>query len=145
VFSKVTGPETGLTPGICFDETQVIRQNGAPTTFGYDSWRSVSNWAVDYFWWRKDPREITLSDRIQRFLYGQGIGTFADRYTLDGKPLSTRHSTGMVATAAAGSLAQRTDLSPTPLLCRAPEAPASANFAASGLRSRGRGCSLQRG
>jgi oligosaccharide reducing-end xylanase len=44
-----------------------------------------------------------LSDRIQKFLYGQGIHTFADRYTLDGKPLSDRHSTGMVATTAVGS------------------------------------------
>lgn len=109
VFSKVTGPETGLTPDFSyFDETQVMGWNGTPTAFGYDSWRSVSNWAVDYSWWRKDSRETTLSDRIQRFLNGQGIGTFADRYTLDGKPLSTRHSTGMAATAAAGSLAATT-------------------------------------
>jgi oligosaccharide reducing-end xylanase len=36
---------------------------------------------------------------------GQGIDRFVDRYTLDGKPLSERHSPGMVATAAVGSLA----------------------------------------
>ena len=30
---------------------------------------------------------------------------FADRYTLDGKPLSTRHSVGMLAAATVGSLA----------------------------------------
>jgi oligosaccharide reducing-end xylanase len=36
------------------------------------------------------------------------MNTFADRYTLDGKPLSTRHSTGMVATTAVGSLAATT-------------------------------------
>ena len=46
-----------------------------------------------------------LSDRIQKFLFSQGIHTFNDRYTLDGKPLSTRHSTGMVATTATASLA----------------------------------------
>jgi oligosaccharide reducing-end xylanase len=108
LFSKVTGPETGLTPDTCyFDETQIMR-GGVPTPFGYDSWRSVSNWAVDYSWWRKDTRETTLSDRIQKFLHSQGISTFADRYTLDGKPLSTRHSTGMLATAAVGSLAATT-------------------------------------
>ena len=106
VFSKVTGPETGLTPDVSyFDETQVIHPNGDPTPFSYDSWRSAGNWAVDYSWWRKDPRENTLSDRLQGFLYSQGIRTFADRYTLDGKPLSTAHSTGMAAMAAAGSLA----------------------------------------
>jgi oligosaccharide reducing-end xylanase len=49
-----------------------------------------------------------LSDRIQKFLFSQGIGTFDDRYTLDGKPLSERHSTGMLATTAVGSLAATT-------------------------------------
>jgi oligosaccharide reducing-end xylanase len=65
----------------------------------------VSNWSVDYSWWHKDARETTLSDRIQKFLYGQGIDKFTNRYTLDGKPLSTTHSPGMVATTAVGSLA----------------------------------------
>jgi oligosaccharide reducing-end xylanase len=73
--------------------------------FSYDSWRTASNWAVDYSWWRKDPEESVLSDRIQKFLFNQGIDTFDDRYTLDGKPLSDRHSTGMVATTATSSLA----------------------------------------
>ncbi len=106
LFSKVTGSETGLTPDRNnFDETQMLDRDGKPTPFSYDSWRSVSNWSVDYSWWKKDPRETVLSDRIQSFLYGQGIHTFDDRYTLDGKPLSTRHSTGMVATTAVGSFA----------------------------------------
>ncbi len=105
LFSKATGPETGLTPDVIYlDETHVVRPDGTPAAFGYDSWRSVSNWAVDYSWWRKDPRETTLSDRLQKFPHGQGISTFADRYTLAGKPLSTRHSTGMLAAAAVGSL-----------------------------------------
>ena len=106
LFNRITGPETGLTPDTAyFDETQMPGWGGAPAAFGYDSWRSVSNWSVDYAWWRKDPQQVVLSDRIQRFLHGQGIGTFADRYTLEGKPLSTRHSTGMLAAAAVGSLA----------------------------------------
>ncbi len=106
LFWKITGPETGLTPDRNnFDGTQLVGSDGEPTPFSYDSWRSVSNWSVDYSWWRKDPHETALSDRIQRFLYGQGIRSFADRYTLDGKPLSTRHSTGMLATTAVGSLA----------------------------------------
>ena len=106
MFTKVTGPETGLTPDRNnFDMTQMVGRDGTPTPFGYDSWRSVSNWSVDYSWWKKDPGEVVLSDRIQKFLDGQGVSTFADRYTLHGKPLSTRHSTGMVATTAVGSLA----------------------------------------
>ena len=106
MFSQVTGPETGLTPDRnYFDGSQIIHRDGSATPFGYDSWRSASNWAVDYAWWKKDPQETVLSDRIQKFLFGEGIDTFADRYTLDGKPLSTRHSTGMLATTAVGGLA----------------------------------------
>jgi len=106
LFSKVTGPETGLTPDRSnFDGTEVMGWDGQPTPFSYDSWRSVSNWSVDYNWWHKDDREVVLSDRIQKFLSSQGIDKFVDRYTLDGKPLSTRHSVGMTATTAVGSFA----------------------------------------
>jgi oligosaccharide reducing-end xylanase len=105
-FNRVTGPETGLTPDRSnYDGTPVMGFDGKPTAFMADSWRSVSNWSVDYSWWHKDAREKALSDRIQKFLYGQGIDKFVNRYTLDGNPLSTTHSPGMVATTAAGSLA----------------------------------------
>jgi oligosaccharide reducing-end xylanase len=105
-FTRVTGPETGLTPDRSnFDGSPVIGFDGKPTPFQYDSWRSVSNWSVDYSWWHKDDRETVLSARVQNFLMSQGIDNFPDRYTLDGQPLSTRHSPGMVATAAVGSLA----------------------------------------
>jgi oligosaccharide reducing-end xylanase len=105
-FNRVTGPETGLTPDRNnFDGTPVMGRDGAAVPFMYDSCRSVSNWSVDSSWWHKDERETVLSGRVQHFLYAQGIDTFVDRYTLDGKPLSTRHSAGMVATAAVASLA----------------------------------------
>lgn len=105
-FNKVTGRETGLTPDRSnFDGTEVMGWDHKPTPFSYDSWRSVSNWSVDSSWWHKDPRETVLSDRVQKFLSSQGIDKFADQYTLDGQPISTRHSTGMVSTAAVGSLA----------------------------------------
>jgi oligosaccharide reducing-end xylanase len=106
LFPKVTGPETGLTPDRSyFDAAQIVNQNGTTTPFAADSWRSVSNWSVDYSWWKKDNQETVLSDRIQKFLYGQGIDSFVNRYTVDGKPLSTTHSTGMLATTAVGSFA----------------------------------------
>ncbi len=106
MFFKVVGSETGLSPDRNnFDMSPVLSRSGEPTPFSYDSWRTASNWSVDYSWWAKDRQETVLSDRIQRFLIGQGISTFADRYTLEGKPLSTRHSTGMVAATAVGSLA----------------------------------------
>jgi oligosaccharide reducing-end xylanase len=105
-FNRVAGPETGLTPDRSnFDGSPVMGFDGKPVPFMADSWRSVSNWSVDSSWWHKDARETALSDRLQKFLYGQGIDTFVNRYTLDGKPLSATHSPGMVATAAVGSLA----------------------------------------
>ena len=106
LFFKVTGPTTGLSPDRnSFGMTPIPGWDGKAVPFSYDSWRTVSNWSVDYSWWHKDPNEIVLSDRIQRFLIGQGISTFVDQYTLEGKPLSTRHSTGMLAATTVGGLA----------------------------------------
>jgi len=105
LFVKVTGPKTGLSPDRSRSDGGVTNGwDGNPSQFGYDSWRTVSNWSVDGGWWGKDPRQRVLSDRIQRFLFDQGIRTFPDRYTLDGRPLSDRHSAGMVAAAAVGGL-----------------------------------------
>jgi oligosaccharide reducing-end xylanase len=107
-FVKVTGTETALTPDRAnFDATPAMGWARKPVQFGYDSWRSVSNWSVDYSWWRKSAEEPVLSERYQRFLIGQGLDRFVDRYTLDGKPLSERHSPGMVATSAVGGLANK--------------------------------------
>jgi oligosaccharide reducing-end xylanase len=105
-FNRVTDPVTGLMPDRSnFDGTPLTNYDGKPVPFAADSWRCISNWSVDYSWWHKDAREAALSDRLQKFLSSQGIDTFGNRYTLDGKPLSTTHSTGMAAAAAVGSLA----------------------------------------
>ena len=106
-FQKATNPATGLSSDYAdFDgKPHATRFNPMSANFSYDSWRTASNWSVDYSWWHKDAEETVLSDRIQNFLFGQGINTFSDQYTLDGKPLSQRHSTGMVATTATAGLA----------------------------------------
>ena len=106
-FAKATNSQTGLAPDYAeFDGApHATAFNKMASNFSYDSWRTASNWSVDYAWWRKDPQEQVLSDRIQKFLFAQGLGKFADQYTLEGKPLSERHSTGMVATSATASLA----------------------------------------
>jgi oligosaccharide reducing-end xylanase len=105
-FVKTAHPKTGLAPDRAdFDGTPINGWDGSPGSFGYDSWRTISNWSVDASWWGKDARETALSDRLQGFLAAQGVNRFVDRYTLDGQPLSDRHSTGMLAGAAVGSLA----------------------------------------
>lgn len=106
LFVRVTGPATGLSPDRSnFDLSPMVGRDGKPVQFGYDSWRTVSNWSVDYSWWHRDAQEPMLSERVQKFLFSQGLHTFADRYSLEGEPLSNRHSPGMVAAAAVGSLA----------------------------------------
>jgi oligosaccharide reducing-end xylanase len=85
LFKRVTGPQTGLSPERSnFDMTAMPDWNGGEMPFSYDSWRTVSNWSVDYAWWHKDAGEVVLSERVQGFLVGQGISTFADQYTLAG-------------------------------------------------------------
>lgn len=109
-FVRVTHPRTGLAPDHSyFDGTTMPASTGEAYPFGYDSWRTASNWAVDWSWWGKDPRQKGLSTAIQTFLHAEGIDRFADRYTLDGKPLSQRHSPGMVAATAVAGLAGTPD------------------------------------
>ena len=63
LFNRVTGPETGLTPDRSnFDGAPVTGRDGTPVPFMADSWRSVSNWSVDYSWWKKDRAR----DRAER-------------------------------------------------------------------------------
>ena len=106
LFHKAANPVTGLSSDrTTFEGVPLPNWDGAPGIFAYDSWRTVSNMAMDYSWFAKDPRQTALADKVQGFLYKQGITKFADRYTLDGKPMSDRHSVGMVAATAVGGLA----------------------------------------
>jgi oligosaccharide reducing-end xylanase len=103
-FHKAANPTTGLMPDYAnFD--------GTPTTdiehknFRFDAWRTLSNVAVDYAWFAADPWEAEESDRVLDFLYSQGLDSYPNQYSLDGKPLSADHSTGLDAMAAVAALA----------------------------------------
>jgi len=106
-FVETSNPVTGVAPDYATFEgaPKTTSFNSMSATFAYDSWRTAANWSVDQSWWGKNPEAHVLSDRIQSFLYTQGIHSFGNRYTLDGKPLSTTHSTGLVAMTAVASLA----------------------------------------
>jgi oligosaccharide reducing-end xylanase len=105
-FPKTTNPQTGLAPDYAnFDGTPKATRFQQSSIFGYDSWRTASNWSVDWSWWGKAPEERVLSDRIQAFFAAQGLDAYGDQYTLDGKKIATRHSTGLVSTNAVASLA----------------------------------------
>ncbi|MGP8174745.1 MAG: glycosyl hydrolase family 8 [Terracidiphilus sp.] len=106
-IGRATNAKTGLCPEYAnFDGTpHPIEWNPRAGAFAFDSWRTQSNWSVDWSWWAKDPHERALSDRVQAFFFSQGIGTYANQFTLDGQPLSNNHSTGLMATSAVASLA----------------------------------------
>lgn len=106
-FSEAANAKTGLSPDYAnFDGTpHGTAFNPMAANYSYDSWRTISNWSVDAAWWGKNPQAEVLSDRLQGFLASQGMHSFVDRYSLTGEPLSSRHSVGMVATGAVGSLA----------------------------------------
>jgi len=112
-FVKTTHPETGLSPVYAnFDGTPRANRFPQSAIFGYDAWRTASNWSVDYSWWRKASAEQQLSDRIQHFFLSQGIHDYGPVYTLDGKSLGATpglthedHPIGLVGTNAVASLA----------------------------------------
>ncbi len=105
-FVATTNPATGLAPDYAnFDGTPHLTRFPQSGIFGYDAWRTASNWSVDWSWWQKSPPEQQLSDRIQSFFSSQGLSTYGDVFTLDGKPLDANHSTGLISTNAVASLA----------------------------------------
>jgi oligosaccharide reducing-end xylanase len=87
-FAKTADARTGLAPDYAnFDGTPHITRFPQSGEFGYDSWRTASNWSVDWSWWHKASAEPQLSDRIQQFFASQGIDKYGPVYTLDGKDL----------------------------------------------------------
>jgi oligosaccharide reducing-end xylanase len=112
-FVRTTNSDTGLAPDYAnFDGTPHKSGFSQSDKFGYDAWRTASNWSVDWSWWRKAPAEQELSDRIQKFFEAQGINEYGPVYPLDGKPLAStplqthkNHPVGLVGTNAVASLA----------------------------------------
>ena len=100
-------PVTGLSSDYAnFDATPWSSPwNPTSELFQYDSWRTVMNLACDWNWWAKDNRIPGLCDRIQAFFENQGIETYGNRYTIDGKLVGNDHNTGIVAMNAVAGLA----------------------------------------
>jgi oligosaccharide reducing-end xylanase len=106
-FQRSTNSVTGLMPNLAnFDGTPLMfGRSNRSSYFSFDAWRTASNWSVDWAWWQKDPGERTLSNRIQAFFASQGMSSYGDQYTLDGKVVESRHANGLIATNAVASLA----------------------------------------
>jgi oligosaccharide reducing-end xylanase len=106
-FHKAAHPVTGLSSDYAhFDGTPVrLPWNRNASIFAYDSWRTASNWAVDWSWWKKDPRQQELSNRFQSFFVSQGIDKYGCNFELDGTVRNPGHALGLVSTNAVVSLA----------------------------------------
>jgi oligosaccharide reducing-end xylanase len=96
-------PQTGLMPDYAsFDGAPYP---GEHADFRFDAWRAAGNVAVDYAWFAADDWAVEQSNRLLAFFNSQGIDTYANQFTLDGKPLSTDHSPGLTAMNAVAALA----------------------------------------
>jgi oligosaccharide reducing-end xylanase len=101
-FQMTSHPVTGLAPDYAnFDGTP--RPVNGHGDFRFDAFRTIGNVAVDYAWFGTDERERALCDRLQAFFASQP--SYVNQYTLDGKPLSTDRSPGLIAMNAVASLA----------------------------------------
>jgi oligosaccharide reducing-end xylanase len=99
-------PVTGLAPDYCgYDGQPVAFGNAGHADFRFDAWRVAMNVAIDWTWFRKDPWQVGQSNRLLRFFADQGIDTYGNQYTLDGKRLDDPHSAGLVAMNAVAALA----------------------------------------
>ncbi len=103
-FQNAAHPQTGLMPDYAnFDGTPYGTDDHKD--FRFDAWRTLSNVAVDYAWFAADPWQVEQSNRVLDFFASRGIDSYPNQFTLDGTPLSSDHSTGLVAMAAVAALA----------------------------------------
>lgn len=106
-------PETGLMPNYAEFTGEPRPWGDYGEFFGADSWRNAMNVAVDYAWFAADPWQIEQSNRLLEFFHGLGMGTYADKFPIDGsESLTPYHSEGLVAMNAVATLAATTPVAP---------------------------------
>jgi oligosaccharide reducing-end xylanase len=102
-FRAAAHPETGLMPDYATFEGEPYIWRGHED-FRFDAWRTLSNVALDWAWWRADPWAVEQSNRILSFFAGFG-DDLPNQMTLDGQALSEDTSPGLWAMAATAGLA----------------------------------------
>ena len=103
-FKDATNEKTGLGPDYS-EYSGTAKNEGNHGDFRFDAWRIAANIACDYAWWAQDDWATTHANRIQSFFYDQGVDSYGNQWSLDGKNLSPDHSPGLVAMNATASLA----------------------------------------
>lgn len=105
-LKKAVHPVTGLAPDYAlFDGTPTNHFGGGQADFRYDAWRVAMNVALDYAWFEADRWAIIQSNRLLDFFFNEGLDTYGDQYTLDGKCLCDNHNSGLIAMNAVAALA----------------------------------------
>jgi oligosaccharide reducing-end xylanase len=96
--------QTGLAPNFSeFDGKPVGDEyNGA---FRFDAFRVGANVGMDYAWFRPDEWHVQQSNRLLDFFASQGMDSYPNQYEIDGTPLTSERSSGLIATNAVAALA----------------------------------------
>lgn len=106
LLRRAADPRTGLSPDYAaFDGSPVAGFGGSHADFRFDAWRVAMNAAMDWTWCGRASWEPEYADRLLAFFRSRGVERYGNQYTLDGAPLSSDHSTGLVAANAVAALA----------------------------------------
>jgi len=98
-------PLTGLYPDYArFDGTPTAPWGGGHDQFRADAWRVIQNVAVDQYWWGADPLAVDEANHLQAFFARQGLATYGNMFTLDGRQIEPPHSPGLGAMNAVAGL-----------------------------------------
>jgi oligosaccharide reducing-end xylanase len=111
-WKKSAYPQTGLMPDYAEFTGSPCAQDDFHDDFRFDAFRTASNVAVDYAWFAADPWAVEQSNRYLEFFHNDGIASYVNQYTLDGKRLSQDRSPGLIAKNAVAALAATTDTAP---------------------------------
>jgi oligosaccharide reducing-end xylanase len=102
-FKKAAHPKTGLMPDYANFDGTPYSSDEFHKDFRFDAFRTFANVAVDYAWFSADAWQVEQSNRVLDFLAAQG--DYVNQYSIDGTPLSTDRSSGMIAMVAVNGLA----------------------------------------
>ena len=111
-WKKSAHPQTGLMPDYAEFTGSPCAKDDFHDDFRFDAFRTASNVAVDYAWFAADPWAVEQSNRYLEFFHNDGIASYVNQYTLDGKRLSQDRSPGLIAKNAVAALAATTDTAP---------------------------------
>lgn len=109
-FRRAAHPRTGLMPEYSeFDGRPHAGYGADKVDFRFDAWRTLAHVALDHAWFGADPWQVEQSTRVLRFLH-QHWPDVPNQFALDGRPLSSSTSTGLLAMAAVAGLAAERDV-----------------------------------